>query len=53
MLVLDEADVMMEMGFETTLKAIMEHLPKCQTLLFSATLNNQINLLANISMKDP
>lgn len=44
---------MMEMGFETTLKAIMEHLPKCQTMLFSATLTHQINLLANLSMEHP
>lgn len=53
MVVLDEADVMMEMGFETTLKAIMEHLPKCQTLLFSATLTNQIRLLTNVSLTNP
>ncbi len=53
MIVLDEADVMMEMGFETTLKAIMEHLPKCQTLLFSATLTNQIRLLTNVSLTNP
>jgi ATP-dependent RNA helicase DDX10/DBP4 len=53
MLVLDEADVMMEMGFEATLKAIVQCLPKCQTLLFSATLTNQIKLLVNISLNEP
>jgi len=44
---------MMEMGFENTLKSIIGNLPKCQTMLFSATLNNQIKLLANISMNEP
>jgi superfamily II DNA/RNA helicase len=41
------------MGFESTLKSIIEYLPRCQTLLFSATLNNQVKLLANLSMNEP
>lgn len=53
MLVLDEADEMMHMGFEKTLKSILDHLPKCQTLLFSATLTNQINMLSNVSLNEP
>ena len=53
MLVLDEADVMLQMGFQETLKSIISHLPKCQTMLFSATLNGKVHLLANMSMKDP
>lgn len=53
MLVLDEADIMLQMGFQEPLKVILEHLPKCQTMLFSATLNTQIHLLASMSMSDP
>lgn len=43
----------MEMGFEQTLKSIVSNLPKCQTLLFSATLSNQIKLLANLRLEHP
>ena len=50
MLVLDEADVMLQMGFQETLKTIVDNLPKCQTMLFSATLSGKIHLLANLSM---
>jgi ATP-dependent RNA helicase DDX10/DBP4 len=38
MLVLDEADRVMDMGFKETVDAIVEHLPKeRQTMMFSAT----------------
>ena len=53
MLVLDEADVMVDMGFKNTLNTILENLPKCQTLLFSATLNKSIYALANLSLTEP
>ena len=53
MLILDEADVMLEMGFQSTLNSILESLPKCQTMLFSATLNRKVHLLANLSLKEP
>jgi len=37
-LVLDEADRIMDMGFQSAVDALVEHLPKSrQTLLFSAT----------------
>jgi ATP-dependent RNA helicase DDX10/DBP4 len=53
MLVLDEADVMLEMGFREPLKAIMESLPKTQTLMFSATMTKDIYALANLSTNEP
>ncbi len=52
-LVLDEADVMLEMGFKNTLNQILKNLPKAQTLFFSATLNNDIHKLADVSMTTP
>lgn len=46
-LVLDEADRMLDMGFQKTLDAILEQLPsQRQTLLFSATFPPQIEELA-------
>lgn len=53
MLVIDEADVMLEMGFRNTLKSILENIPKCQTLFFSATLNNEIHKLSEQCMTTP
>ena len=47
MLVLDEADEMLSMGFERELSAILERLPKSrQTLLFSATIPPDIERIA-------
>ncbi|MCJ1415933.1 ATP-dependent RNA helicase dbp4 [Xylographa parallela] len=54
MLVLDEADRIMDMGFQTTVDAIVEHLPKSrQTLLFSATQTKKVSDLARLSLRDP
>lgn len=54
MLVLDEADRIMDMGFQGTVDAIVEHLPKTrQTLLFSATQTKKVSDLARLSLKDP
>nr|XP_057930234.1 probable ATP-dependent RNA helicase DDX10 [Doryrhamphus excisus] len=54
MLVLDEADRILDMGFADTLNAIVENLPKTrQTLLFSATQTKSIKDLARLSLKDP
>jgi len=54
MLVLDEADRIMDMGFQSTVDAIVEHLPKeRQTLLFSATQTKKVSDLARLSLRDP
>ena len=54
MLVLDEADRIMDMGFQSTVDAIVEHLPKArQTLLFSATQTRKVSDLARLSLRDP
>jgi ATP-dependent RNA helicase DDX10/DBP4 len=51
MLILDEADRMLDMGFEKTMNAIVDNLPKGrQTLLFSATLTKSVKALARLSL---
>ncbi|EEY15155.1 ATP-dependent RNA helicase dbp-4 [Verticillium alfalfae VaMs.102] len=54
MLVLDEADRIMDMGFQQAVDALVEHLPATrQTLLFSATQSKKISDLARLSLRDP
>ncbi|NXE09692.1 DDX10 helicase, partial [Lophotis ruficrista] len=54
MLILDEADRILDMGFADTMNAILENLPKKrQTLLFSATQTKSVKDLARLSLKDP
>lgn len=53
-LILDEADRCLDMGFETTMNAIIENLPpERQTLLFSATQTKSVKDLARLSLKFP
>ncbi|KAF2285773.1 hypothetical protein GH714_007736 [Hevea brasiliensis] len=53
-LVLDEADRILDVGFKKTLNAIISQLPKHrQTLLFSATQTKSVQDLARLSLKDP
>jgi len=53
-LVLDEADEMLDMGFAEDLDAIMDEVPTSrQTLLFSATLASRISTIAKKHLTDP
>ncbi|KAL5548347.1 hypothetical protein UlMin_003578 [Ulmus minor] len=53
-LVLDEADRILDDGFKKTLNAIISQLPKSrQTFLFSATQTKSVKDLARLSLKDP
>ena len=53
-LVIDEADRILEIGFEEELNAILALLPKTrQTCLFSATQTAKVADLARLSLKKP
>lgn len=54
MLIIDEADRILDMGFRDSINEIIDFLPKDrQCLLFSATLTSSVGDLARLSMKDP
>ncbi|NCP83199.1 MAG: DEAD/DEAH box helicase, partial [Rhodoferax sp.] len=54
MLVLDEADRMLDMGFIHDVKKVLAVVPKAkQSLLFSATFSDEIRELAATLLKDP
>ncbi len=54
MVVLDEADEMLDMGFAEDLEAILDAAPtERQTVLFSATMPNRIDSIADRQLSDP
>ena len=54
MIVLDEADQMLDMGFINDIKEIISHLPPVrQSLFFSATVSSSINMLIQSFVKNP
>lgn len=54
LLVMDEADRILDMGFQKSVDAIIDHLPKQrQTMLFSATQTKKVSDLARLSLQEP
>lgn len=54
MLVIDEADKMLNLGFKEEVDKILSLLPKKrQNLLFSATLNEEVTKIQSLVLKDP
>ncbi|MDD4353755.1 MAG: DEAD/DEAH box helicase, partial [Candidatus Nanoarchaeia archaeon] len=54
MLIIDEADKLMEMGFIEDIQRIIKEMPaKKQTLMFSATINSQINRIVEKYLNNP
>lgn len=52
--VIDEADLMLDMGFIDEVRQILDQIPKNRTLmLFSATIGNELEQMISKYMKDP
>ena len=53
-LVLDEVDRLLDLGFEAEVEELVRHCPsQRQTLLFSATMTAKVNALAKLSLRKP
>ncbi|KAJ8905000.1 hypothetical protein NDN08_001512 [Rhodosorus marinus] len=54
-LIMDEADRLLEMGFKDEVEEIVRYCPigGRQSLLFSATMTSQVQWLVNLSLRDP
>ncbi|XP_076434856.1 ATP-dependent RNA helicase DDX55-like [Babylonia areolata] len=53
-LVLDEADRLLDMGFEASINTILGHLPRCRrTGLFSATQTQEVDSLIRAGLRNP
>lgn len=54
MLVLDEADKLLEFGFEKSINTILQYLPtQRRTGLFSATQTKQVAMLVKAGLRNP
>ena len=54
MLIIDEADAILKIGFEEEMNQIIKILPKDRvTLLFSATMTKKVEDLCRLSLKNP
>lgn len=54
MLIIDEADAILKIGFEEEMNNIIKLLPKERlTLLFSATMTKKVEDLCRLSLKNP
>ena len=54
LLILDEADRLLDMGFQACLNSILSRLPKQRrTGLFSATMNTEVTALARAGLRNP
>jgi ATP-dependent RNA helicase DDX18/HAS1 len=54
MLIIDEADAILKIGFEEEMNQILKLIPKDRlTLLFSATMTKKVEDLCRLSLKNP